>query len=75
MDWITYQEMHGTRQQERMREMLKGLKNPTLEQVQAAANSNYPFNEAMQFCTRHNRDSDVIDVVECRECVKPGGRA
>lgn len=35
---------------------------------------NYPFAEAMRFCSRHTRDSDVIDVIECADChveVKP----
>lgn len=68
MDWIAYQETHGKRQQERMREMLKGIKNPTLEQIQAAADSNYPFSDSMRFCSRHTRDSDVVEVCKCINC-------
>lgn len=68
MDWITYQETHGIRQQERMREMLKGIKNPSLEQVQAVADSNYPFNQAIKFCNRHSKDSAIMDVVNCADC-------
>lgn len=68
MDWTAYQETYGKRQQERMREMLKGIENPTLEQIQAAADSNYPFSDSMRFCSRHTRDSDVIEVTECVSC-------
>lgn len=34
--------------------------------------NNYPFSDAMQFCSKHNPASDVIDVDKCLDCHKPG---
>jgi len=33
---------------------------------------NYPFSDAMVFCSRHTKHSDVIDVDRCTDCRKPG---
>lgn len=37
-------------------------------------NPNYPFNKAIQFCPQHSKDSAVMAVLNCTECVKLGGR-
>lgn len=29
---------------------------------------NYPFSDAMVFCSEHSRDHDIIDVIKCANC-------
>lgn len=31
-------------------------------------NDNYPFSDGMVFCSRHNKQSDIIDVDQCSDC-------
>ena len=33
-----------------------------------ARNPKYPFSEAMQFCSDHDADSGISDVIECKHC-------